>query len=290
MEMTASTLIIQALHGLVYGMLLFLVASGMTLVFGMMDILNIAHAAFYMLGAYLGYTVLMGAGNFWLALIAAPVAVGFLGALVERFFLRKVHKYGHAFELLITFGVFFVITEAVKWIWGDFPRPVEVPPALAGSVHMLGSQYPVYRFFILAISFIVLAGLLYVFLKTRLGIRIRAAGSDAQMVDALGVNVPRLFLGVFSGGAALAGLAGVVAGPFLSTYPGMGLDMLVDTFVVVVVGGFGSLPGALVASLMIGELQSFGILFIPRLALVFQFLLMAAVLIIRPAGLFGEKV
>jgi branched-chain amino acid transport system permease protein len=186
--------------------------------------------------------------------------------------------------------VFFVITEAVKWIWGDFPRPVEVPPALAGSVHMLGSQYPVYRFFILAISFIVLAGLLYVFLKTRLGIRIRAAVSDAQMVDALGVNVPRLFLGVFSGGAALAGLAGVVAGPFLSTYPGMGLDMLVDTFVVVVVGGFGSLPGALVASLMIGELQSFGILFIPRLALVFQFLLMAAVLIIRPAGLFGEKV
>jgi branched-chain amino acid transport system permease protein len=290
MEWTASTLIIQALHGLVYGMLLFLVASGMTLVFGMMDILNIAHAAFYMLGAYLGFTVLAATGNFWLALIVGPVGVGFVGALVERFFLRKVHKYGHAFELLITFGVFFVITEAVKWIWGDFPRPVDVPPSLSGSVHLLGAQYPVYRFFILVISFIVLAGLLYVFLKTRIGIRIRAAVSDAQMVDALGVNVPRLFLGVFSGGAALAGLAGVVAGPFLSTYPGMGLDMLVDTFVVVVVGGFGSLPGAFIASLMIGELQSFGVMFIPRLALVFQFLLMAVVLIIRPTGLFGEKV
>jgi branched-chain amino acid transport system permease protein len=290
MEWTASTLIIQALHGLVYGMLLFLVASGMTLVFGMMDILNIAHAAFYMLGAYLGFTVLAATGNFWLALIVGPVGVGFVGALVERFFLRKVHKYGHAFELLITFGVFFVITEAVKWIWGDFPRPVDVPPLLSGSVHLLGAQYPVYRFFILVISFIVLAGLLYVFLKTRIGIRIRAAVSDAQMVDALGVNVPRLFLGVFSGGAALAGLAGVVAGPFLSTYPGMGLDMLVDTFVVVVVGGFGSLPGAFIASLMIGELQSFGVMFIPRLALVFQFLLMAVVLIIRPTGLFGEKV
>ncbi len=289
METTASTLIIQAFHGLVYGMLLFLVASGMTLVFGMMDILNIAHAAFYMLGAYLGYTMLMATGNFWLALIVAPLFVGFIGALVERFFLRKVHSYGHAFELLITFGVFFVITEAVKWIWGDFPRPVNAPPILSGSVRLLGFQYPVYRLFILVISSIVLAGLLYVFLKTRLGIRIRAAVSDGQMVDALGVNVPRLFLGVFSGGAALAGLAGVVAGPFLSTYPGMGLDMMVDTFVVVVVGGFGSLPGAFIASLMIGELQSFGILFIPRLALVFQFLLMAVVLIIRPTGLFGEK-
>jgi ABC-type uncharacterized transport system permease subunit len=198
MEMTASTLIIQALHGLVYGMLLFLVASGMTLVFGMMDILNIAHAAFYMLGAYLGYTVLVTTGNFWLALIVAPVGVGFIGTLVERFFVRKAHGYGHAFELLITFGVFLVITEAVKWIWGDFPRPVDAPASLSGSVRFLGFQYPVYRFFILAISAVVMAALLYVFLKTRIGIRIRAAVSDAEMVDVLGVNVPRLFLSVFS--------------------------------------------------------------------------------------------
>lgn len=290
MELTFSSVMIQALHGLVYGMLLFLVASGLTLVFGMMDVLNIAHAAFYMLGAYIGSTILMLTGNFWLALILAPVCIGLLGALVERFFLRKVHVYGHAFELLVTFGVFFVIGEVVKWIWGNYPRSMDVPAFLSGSVQIVGLTYPVYRFFILIISAIVLGVLLFVFVKTRIGIQIRAAVSDSEMVNVLGVNVPRLFLGVFSGGSALAGLAGVVAGPLLSTYPGMGLDMMVDTFVVVVVGGFGSLMGAFIASLMIGELQSFGILFIPRLALVFQFLLMAVVLIIRPTGLFGEKV
>ncbi len=290
MELTFSSLVIQALHGLVYGMLLFLVASGLTLVFGMMDVLNIAHAAFYMLGAYIGSSVLVVTGNFWVALFVAPLAVGLLGALVERFFLRKVHIHGHAFELLITFGVFFVIGEMVKWIWGNFPRPMDVPGVLSGSLHWMGITYPVYRFFILIISAFVLLVLGYVFMRTRLGIAIRAAVSDASMVNALGINVPKLFLGVFSGGSALAGLAGVVAGPFLSTYPGMGLDMMVDTFVVVVVGGFGSLLGAFVASLMIGELQSFGVLFIPRLALVFQFLLMAIVLIARPTGLFGEKV
>jgi len=290
MESMLSSLFIQALHGLVYGMLLFLVASGLTLVFGMMDVLNIAHAAFYMLGAYFGYTLVLATGNFWLALIVAPVAVGLLGALVERYFLKKVHIHGHAFELLITFGIFFVIGEVVKWVWGNFPRPLEVPSALGGALHIFGLTYPVYRFFILLLAFLVLAVLAYVFLKTRLGMTIRAAVSDAPMVGALGINVPKLFLWVFSGGAALAGLAGVVAGPFLSTYPGMGLDMMVDLFVVVVVGGFGSLLGAFLASLMIGELQSFGVLFIPQLALVFQFLLMAAVLIIRPTGLFGEKV
>lgn len=290
MDSMASSLIIYALHGLVYGMLLFLVASGLTLVFGMMDVLNIAHAGFYMLGAYIGYTLVVSTGNFWLALVVAPIAVGLVGAIIERYFLKKVHIYGHAFELLITFGVFFVIGEAVKWIWGNFPRPTEFPPALAGSINLMGFTYPVYRFFILLSAFIVLAFLAYVFLKTRIGFTIRAAVSDAQMVNALGINVPRLFLLVFSGGAALAGFAGVIAGPFLSTYPGMGLDMMVDLFVVVVVGGFGSLLGAFLASLMIGELQSFGILFIPQLALVFQFLLMAAVLVLRPTGLFGEKV
>ncbi len=290
MELTLSSVVIQALHGLVYAMLLFLVASGLTLVFGMMDVLNIAHAAFYMLGAYIGSTILVVTGSFWLALILAPIGLGLLGALVERFFLRKVHVHGHAFELLITFGVFFVVGEVVKWIWGNFPRPMDPPGILSGSVNWMGITYPAYRYFILVISALVLLGLGYVFMRTRLGIAIRAAVSDASMVNALGINVPRLFLGVFSGGTALAGLAGVVAGPFLGTYPGMGLDMMVDTFVVVVVGGFGSLLGAFVASLMIGELQSFGVLFMPRLALVFQFLLMAIVLITRPTGLFGEKV
>jgi branched-chain amino acid transport system permease protein len=290
MELNLSTIVIQALHGLVYGMLLFFVASGFSLVFGMMGVINIAHASFYMLGAYLGYTVFVGTNSFWLALILAPIAVGLLGALVERFFLRKVHAYGHAFELLITVGIFNVIGEVVKWIWGNFTLPARIPSALSSSAHVMGLTYPVYRLFILLVSFIILLVLLYIFLKTRVGIAIRAGVSDPDMVSCLGINIPKLLLYVFSGGAALAGLAGVVAGPFLSTYPGMGIDMLVDLFVVVVVGGLGSLGGTFLAALIIGELQSFGVLFIPQLALVFQFLLMAIVLIIRPAGLLGEKV
>ena len=289
METGLSIILIQAIHGLVYGMLLFLVASGLTLVFGMMDVLNIAHAGFYMLGAYIGSTIAAVTGNFLLALILAPLAMAVLGGLVERFFLRKVHVHGHAFELLITFGIFYVIGEVVKWFWGNFPRPVDVPAFLSGAIPLLGATYPSYRGFILFISFLILAAMLYVFMKTRIGINVRAAVSDPEMVNALGINVPRLMLGVFAGGSALAGLAGVVASPVLSTYPGMGLDMMVDTFVVIVIGGFGSLFGAFLASIMIGELQSFGVLFIPRLALVFQFLLMAIILIVMPTGLFGEK-
>ncbi len=290
MELNLFTIVIQALHGLVYGMLLFFVASGFSLVFGMMGVLNIAHAGFYMLGAYLGYTFFVKTGSFWLALILAPIGVGLLGALVERYFLRKVHGYGHAQELLITVGIFNVIGEGVKWVWGDFILPTKIPLALSGSAQIMGTTYPVYRLFMLLVSFIILVILLYIFLKTRVGVAIRAGVSDPDMVNCLGTNVSRLFLYVSSGGAALAGLAGVVAGPLLSTYPGMGLDMLVDLFVVVVIGGLGSLGGSFLASLIIGELQSFGVLFIPQLALVFQFLLMAIVLILRPAGLLGEKV
>ncbi len=289
METGLSIILIQAIHGLVYGMLLFLVASGLTLVFGMMDVLNIAHAGFYMLGAYIGSSIAAVTGNFFLALLAAPLAMALVGGLVERFFLRKVHVHGHAFELLITFGVFYVIGEVVKWFWGNYPRAVDVPTFLSGAISLLGATYPSYRIFILFISFLILAAMLYVFMKTRIGINVRAAVSDPEMVNALGINVPRLMLGVFAGGSALAGLAGVVASPVLSTYPGMGLDMMVDTFVVIVIGGFGSLFGAFLASIMIGELQSFGVLFIPRLALVFQFLLMAIILIVMPTGLFGEK-
>jgi branched-chain amino acid transport system permease protein len=289
METGLSIILIQAIHGLVYGMLLFLVASGLTLVFGMMDVLNIAHAGFYMLGAYIGSTIAAVTGNFFLALLAAPLAMAIVGGLVERFFLRKVHVHGHAFELLITFGVFYVIGEVVKWFWGNYPRAVDVPTFLSGAISLLGATYPSYRVFILLISFLILTAMLYVFMKTRVGINVRAAVSDPEMVNALGINVPRLMLGVFAGGSALAGLAGVVASPVLSTYPGMGLDMMVDTFVVIVIGGFGSLFGAFLASIMIGELQSFGVLFIPRLALVFQFLLMAIILIVMPTGLFGEK-
>jgi branched-chain amino acid transport system permease protein len=279
----------QALHGLVNGMLLFLVASGLTLVFGMMGILNIAHAAFYMLGAYLAYTTVQVTGHFWLSLAVAPIVVGLLGAAVERGLLRRTHAFGHAYELLLTFGLFFMIQEAVRWIWGNYPLPVPVPAVLAGSVPFAGSRYPVYRLFILGVSALIGAGMALVLLRTRIGIVIRSTVSDAEMVDALGVNTPLVSLGVFSVGSALAAVAGVIAAPFLQADPAMGAAILTDAFVVIVIGGFGSLLGALLASLMIGELQSFGILWFPQFALVFQFLLMAAVLIVRPQGLFGER-
>ena len=279
----------QALHGMVYGMLLFLVSSGLTLVFGMMGILNIAHAAFYMLGAYLAYTTVAATGNFWLSLLVAPLVVGFLGAAVERGLLRRIHRYGHAYELLLTFGLFYMTAEAVRWIWGNYTLQVPTPELLTGSIPLLGSQYPVYRLFILAFSGLICLAMATVLLRTRVGIIIRSAVADGEMVSALGINTPLVALGVFSVGAALAAVAGVIAAPFLQADPAMGAAILVDSFVVVVLGGFGSLLGALLASLMIGELQSFGVLWFPAFAMVFQFLLMAAVLVLRPQGLFGEK-
>ena len=279
----------QALHGMVYGMLLFLVSSGLTLVFGMMGILNIAHAAFYMLGAYLAYTTVAATGSFWLSLLVAPIVVGLLGAAVERGLLRRIHRYGHAYELLLTFGLFYMMAEAVRWIWGNYTLQVPTPELLTGSIPLLGSQYPVYRLFILAFSALICLAMAGVLLRTRVGIIIRSAVADGEMVSALGINTPLVALGVFSVGAALAAVAGVIAVPFLQADPAMGAAILVDSFVVVVVGGFGSLLGALLASLMIGELQSFGILWFPAFAMVFQFLLMAAVLVLRPQGLFGEK-
>lgn len=279
----------QGLHGLVYGMLLFLVASGLTLVFGMMGILNIAHAAFYMLGAYVAYTTVQATGSFWLSLLVAPIVIGLLGAAVERWLLRRTHAFGHAYELLLTFGLFFMISEGVRWIWGSNPLQVPIPAGLTGSVPFVGSQYPVYRLFILAASSVICAGMALVLLRTRIGIIIRSAVSDAAMVGALGINTPLVSTAVFAAGSALAAVAGVIAAPFLQADLSMGATILVDTFVVIVIGGFGSLSGALLASLMIGELQSFGIMWFAEFALVFQFLLMAVVLILRPQGLFGER-
>jgi len=255
----------------------------------MMGVLNIANAAFYMLGAFLTYSIIIWAGSFWPALIIAPVGVGIIGVLVERFLLMKVHAFGHAHELLLTFGVFYAMTEMAKWFWGTTPIPVHMPLALSGSIPIFGALYPHYRLFILFVGLIVLLVMVILILRTRIGIIIRAAVSDGEMVEALGINVQILFLGIFASGAFLAALAGVIAAPFLSVYTGMGLDIMIDTFVVIVIGGLGSLPGAFMASLMIGALQSFGILFIPTLAMVFEYLLMAIILILRPSGLLGEK-
>ncbi|MBW1765426.1 MAG: branched-chain amino acid ABC transporter permease [Deltaproteobacteria bacterium] len=279
----------QILHGLVYGMLLFLVASGLTLIFGMMGVLNFAHGALYMLGAYFSFSILMCTGRFWLSLILAPLMVGVIGIVIERFLLRKVHTYGHAHELLLTFGIAYIIEEIVKMIWGSESLLVKLPAILSGSVSLLGLEYPVYRLFILAVSIMVFVLLFMVLYRTRAGIIVRAAVANKDMVDALGFNVPLVFLALFGVGAWLAGLAGVIGGPYLITNPGMAATIIIDLFVVVVVGGLGSVGGALIASLIIGELQSIGILFLPQFAIVFEFLLMALVLIFMPHGLLGES-
>jgi branched-chain amino acid transport system permease protein len=278
-----------ATHGLVYGMLIFLVASGLTLVLGMLGVLNLAHAAFYMLGAYFAYSITLYSGNFWLSFLISPFIVGILGLLLERFFLRRTYKSGHILQLLLTFGIFFILGELTRLIWGTVPLSVPLPKLLTGDIPFMGRTYPIYRLFILGFSLLVLLGMALMLIRTRIGIIIRAAVSDADMVEALGINVPIVFTGVVGGGAALAGLAGVIAAPFLTIYLGMGMEILLDCFVVIVVGGLGSLFGAFIASLMIGELNSFGILWVPRLAMIFQFLLMAIVLVIKPTGLFGER-
>lgn len=280
---------IQILHGLVYGMVLFLLASGLTLIFGMMDVLNFAHGAFYMLGAYFSFSVLVWTGQFWLSLIIAPLWVGLLGIFVERVFLRKVHAYGHVPELLLTFGIAYILEDVVKIIWGTEPLKVKIPAILSGSLSILGGSYPTYRLFILVVSLLVFAFLFLILFKTRAGIIVRAAVAKKEMVAALGFNVPMIFLLLFGVGSWLAGIAGVIGGPYLITHPGMGAAILVDLFVVVVVGGLGSIQGAMLAAILIGELQSFGVLFLPQLSLFLEFLLLAAVLIFKPEGLLGES-
>ncbi len=277
------------LHGLAYAGLLFLVSSGLTLVFGMMSVLNFAHASFYMLGAYFAYSILQITDNFWLALAISPILLFVIGAVVERFLLRKVHVLGHVHELLLTFGVAYIIHEAVKWIWGTDPHALTVSSFLSGSVEMMGIVYPVYRLFVFGASVCLGLFMWMVLFKTRIGIIVRAAVEDSPMVGALGINVPLVFMGVFATGAALSGLAGVVAGPLMSVDPGMAGAILIDAFVVIVVGGMGSLGGAVLASFIIGELQSFGVLLFPQFSLALIYMLMAVVLVLRPQGLFGER-
>lgn len=277
------------LHGLAYAGLLFLVSSGLTLVFGMMNVLNFAHASFYMLGAYFAYSIFQITGSFWIALLISPLLLGIIGMLIERFLLRKVHELGHVHELLLTFGIAYIIHESVKWIWGTSSKAMPIYGFLAESVNLFGITYPVYRLFIFLTSVLLGVLMALVLYKTRIGIIVRAAVDDSTMVEALGINVPLLFMGVFAVGGALSGFAGVVAGPLLSVFPGMAETILIDCFVVIVVGGMGSLGGAVIASLIIGQLQSFGVILFPQFSLALIYMLMAFVLVVKPEGLFGEK-
>ena len=289
MDSTTAMYIAQGLNGLAYGMLLFLVASGLTLIFGMMGILNIAHASFFMLSAYFCHTVLDMTGSFWLALLVAPVVAAIIGVLCERFLLRRVHAFGHIGELLITVGISLVILEGVKFFWGTEPFLVAVPEQFKGFISIVDLNYPIYRIFIIGLALIILGFLAFILYKTRLGMVVRAAVSDPDMVNALGVNVPVVFMLVFGIGTWLAGVAGVIITPILTVFPGMADQVGLDAFVVVVTGGFGSLLGAFIVSLFLGELNAFGIQFIPKLAPVLVFSFMAIVLAFKPMGLFGER-
>lgn len=289
MDPTTAMYISQGMHGIAYGMVLFLLASGLTLILGMMGILNLAHTGFFMLAAYFGYQMVQWTGSYWAALAAAPLITAVFGILMERFLLKKVHVYGPMAELILTMGVSLVILDGVKVIWGSQSLPLSPPEGLQELVNIFGMQYPAYRLFIIFLSLLVLfimAGLLY---KTRMGMIIRAAVSDAQMVDALGINVPVVFMLVFGIGTWMAGVAGVAIAPILTVSPGLANQMGMDAFIVIIVGGFGSLGGAFLVSLICGLLSSYGIQFLPQYSAVLIFIFMAVVLAIKPEGLFGEK-
>jgi branched-chain amino acid transport system permease protein len=279
----------QGIHGLVYGMLLFLVSSGLTLIFGMMGILNLAHASFFMLGAYFCYAIVEITGNFWLALIIAPLVTAFFGVICERFLLRKVHAMGHVAELLLTLGISLVILEAVKVFGGTESLIVNVPQSLSGLVNIGGFEYPLYRLFIIVMALITLVLMASVLFKTRLGMIVRASVTNPEMVNALGINTQVVFMLVFGIGTWLAGVGGVCAAPMLTVFPGMADQIGMDCFIVVMTGGLGSLIGAFISALAIGELNAYGVQFIPRLVPVLTLSFMVIVLAIKPTGLFGKK-
>ena len=285
------------LNGVTYGLPLFMLSSGLTLILSMMGVLNFAHASFYMLGAYFGYVISRYVG-FFPALILAPLAVGAIGAAVERFGLRRAHAAGHVSELLFTFGLAIIIEEVVHVTWGKTPVPYRVPAALDGPLFTLySSTFPTYKAFMMAVSVAMLAALYAGLTRTRAGLVIRAALSRPDMVEALGHNVPRVFMLVFGGGVALAGLAGVIGGNAFITEPGMAAALGPIVFVIVVVGGMGSLGGAFIASLLIGFIQTFAVsldwgLFgynISQVAPVLPYLVMVLMLIVRPKGLMGTR-
>ena len=289
MDPTTAMYVAQGLHGLAYGMVLFLIAAGLNVIFGMMGVLNLAHASFFMLSAYLGFQFVSVTGNFWLALLLAPVATAICGVLMERFLLTKVHAFGHMGELILTLGVAQIILAAVKGVWGTESLPLKMPPILEGRVALAGLDYPIYRLFIIGLALAILAIMSLLLYKTRLGKIVRAAVSDAGMVNALGINIPLVFMLVFGIGIWMAGVAGVAIAPILTVFPGLADQVGMDAFIVVVTGGFGSLLGAFVVSIIFGLLSSYGVQFVSQFASVLIVAFMAIVLAIRPNGLFGAK-
>ena len=287
-DVPLTALAAQVFTGLVLGGILVLMAVGLSLIFGLMTVVNFSHGALYMLGAYVAFTLLGLTKSFWASLILAPLVVGTLGLLIHRFLIRRLYGRSPDDPLLLTFGLSLVIVESVKVIWGKVGLTVDPPRDLAGAVNLGFMNFPIYRLFVVAVTALVLIGLWLFLEKTNVGLIIRAGTRDLLMVRALGVDLGRVWLLVFGLGIALAGLAGVLAGPMRGVYAEMGVEIIIECFVVVVVGGMGSLAGAIVAGLLIGEIVSLTTFFAPKLAEIVVFLVMAVVLLVRPSGLFGE--
>ena len=281
--------LIQILNSVQYGLLLFLVASGLTLIFGIMGVINLAHGSFYMIGAYLAFTLSLLTGSLWLAIPLGIVVSAALGLVLEWALISRLYRRDHLYQVLLTFGLILVFEELRSIIVGDDVHSVAIPAVLAASLPLTDTlSYPVYRLFISAVC-LALAALMYVTIqKTRFGMMIRAAASNPEMATSLGLDIRWIHALVFAAGVALAAFAGMIAAPVSSVFPGMGSQVLIVCFVIVVIGGIGSLKGALIAALLIGFADTFGKVLFPDYASIAVYLLMAVVLLFRPLGLFGR--
>jgi branched-chain amino acid transport system permease protein len=286
--MTTTFWVLLVLNGTTLGALFFLVASGFTLIFGLMRIVNLTHGVLYLLGGYVGLSVIRATNNYILGIVVAALVIGLLGVVLERTLLRRVRGDELA-EVLLTIGITFILADFALMQWGGDPRMIPVPHLISGSVDLFGIAYPRFRLFTLAAGVTVAAGLWYLQYRTRLGAIVRAGVDDAEMASSLGINVPAVFTSVFLLGSMLAGLAGVVGGGFLSLYRGADTEILLFGLVVVIIGGMGSVEGAIIGSLAVGLLDAFGKALIPDVAYFTLFVPMAIMLAIRPQGLFGKE-
>lgn len=277
----------QLINGLVYGILLFMMSAGLSLIFGLMNVVNMAHGSFFMIGAFCAYTVIQKTGNYWLALGTAWVPAAMCAVLVERLFIKPMYKRGHLDQVLLTFGFIFVFSDLTKMIWGADILNLSTPESLEGVFEIAGAIVPKYRLFIIGVGAVIAFALWWFLERSRIGAMVRAGVDDPATAAGIGINVPLLFGCIFALGAALAAIGGIVAAPILGIYLGMDTEILIPAFIVVVIGGMGSLRGALVASLFVGLVDTFGRGYFPDFSLFVIYLLMVVVLLARPQGLFG---
>jgi branched-chain amino acid transport system permease protein len=287
-DITPNLLLVQLVTGIALGAVYALLAIGLSLIFGMLTVVNFAHGAFYMVGAFLGVYFLGLTGSFWFSLVLTPLAVGAIGLVTERFLVRPLYGRGIDYPLLLTFGLSYVLIEAMRVSFGIEGVPTSVPAELRGAVNLGFGMFPLYRIFLIAATAVVVLALWLFIEKTRYGLIIRAGSRDPEIVRVLGIDVSRVWLIVFGIGTAIAGLSGVLAAPTRAVNPEMGIPILAESFVVTVVGGMGSLPGAVIAGLLVGVVFSMTSLFAPDLSELSIFVLMAVVLLIRPQGFFGK--